>query len=64
MAEYREKFGLMKYFWVNLTKVLSNLQLLTDEQIDKSDVDASVDTALFYNGAGYASKDGRPTTDK
>jgi hypothetical protein len=64
MAAYREKFGLMKYFWVNLTKVLSNLQLLTDEQIDKSAVDASVETALFYNGAGYASKDGRPTTDK
>lgn len=64
MAKYREKFGLMKYFWVNLTKVLSNLQSLTEEKIEKSVVDDCVETAVFYNGAGYPSKDGQPTTDQ
>ena len=64
MAEPREKYGLMKYFWVNLTKVLSNLQSLTEEKIEKSVVDDCVETAVFYNGAGYPSKNGQLTTDQ
>ena len=64
MAEYREKFGLMKYFWLNLTEALSELQSLTNQTVDKVEVDRCVETAVFYNGAGYASKDGKPTTDE
>lgn len=64
MAKYREKFGLMKYFWVNLTKVLSNLQSLTEEKIEKSIVDDCVETAVFLNKAGYPSKDGLPIIDQ
>ena len=64
MAEYREKFGLMKYFWLNLTEALNELQSLTNQTVDKVEVDRCVETAVFYNGAGYASKDGKPTTDE
>lgn len=61
MEKKREKFGLMKYVYVD-PQAFERLQELTTEEVQQRAIDQSVENTIkYYNGAGYDSKDGEPT---
>lgn len=57
-----EKVGLKKLTLVN-ANVYSKLKDITNDEIDEGVIDTYAEkTVKYYNGAGYDSKDGKPTT--